>query len=163
MPMRLQGSCRCGAVRFALDSHTPVPFMLCYCTICRKTGGSGGFGINLGGVMDSLEVEGRDKVAVFRAMLGEGDHLKASTAGRHFCTLCGSALWIHDPSWPHHVHPYASAIDTPLPAAPARVHIMLDFRASWVPLPEGPHEVHFPLYPDFSLEDWHKRHGLWVA
>ena len=54
MPMTLTGSCRCGAVRFTVDSHTPVPYQLCYCSICRKTAGGGGYAINLGGVADSL-------------------------------------------------------------------------------------------------------------
>ncbi len=26
------------AVKFSVRSHAPVPFMLCYCSICRKTG-----------------------------------------------------------------------------------------------------------------------------
>jgi len=25
MPMRLEGSCRCGAISFTVDSHTPYP------------------------------------------------------------------------------------------------------------------------------------------
>ena len=49
-----------------------------------------------------------------------------------------------------------------LPAAPERVHIMLDFKAPWVQVPTGPGEVHFARYPDDSLDDWHKRHGLWI-
>ncbi|TIU61330.1 MAG: GFA family protein, partial [Mesorhizobium sp.] len=28
MPVLLKGSCRCNAVRFEVESHTPVPFML---------------------------------------------------------------------------------------------------------------------------------------
>ena len=34
--MRLEGSCHCGALRFALESKHPYPFNLCYCSICRK-------------------------------------------------------------------------------------------------------------------------------
>ena len=34
MPMRLEGSCRCGAVSFSVDSHTPYPYQRCYCSIC---------------------------------------------------------------------------------------------------------------------------------
>jgi hypothetical protein len=26
MPMRLEGSCRCGAISFSVDSHTPYPY-----------------------------------------------------------------------------------------------------------------------------------------
>ena len=37
MPMRLEGSCRCGAISFSVDSHTPYPYQRCYCSICRKS------------------------------------------------------------------------------------------------------------------------------
>ncbi len=55
MPVLLKGSCRCGAVAFEVESHTPVPFMLCYCSICRKQQGGGGFAINLGAVVRATE------------------------------------------------------------------------------------------------------------
>ena len=35
--MKLNGSCHCGAVKFSVESHTPYPYMRCYCSICRKT------------------------------------------------------------------------------------------------------------------------------
>jgi hypothetical protein len=44
MPMRLEGSCRCCAISFSVDSHTPYPYQRCYCSICRKSaGGDRGF------------------------------------------------------------------------------------------------------------------------
>ena len=46
--MQLEGSCHCQAVRFSVESHEPYPFMRCYCSICRKTAGGGGYAINLG-------------------------------------------------------------------------------------------------------------------
>lgn len=45
--MELQGSCRCGGVKFSCLSHTPYPYMRCYCSICRKLAGGGGFAINI--------------------------------------------------------------------------------------------------------------------
>ena len=54
-----KGSCRCGAVRFAVESHTPVPYQLCYCSICRKQQGGGGFAINLGADSDTLKITGK--------------------------------------------------------------------------------------------------------
>ena len=45
--MKLKGSCHCGAVSFEVESKTPQPFMHCYCTICRKTQGGGGYTINI--------------------------------------------------------------------------------------------------------------------
>ena len=159
----LQGSCHCGAVRFSVESHTPYPYMHCYCTICRKTAGGGGYAINIMGQAVSLKVEGREHVKVYQAKIADKDNpqrTKISSARRNFCATCGSALWIEDPRWPEWVYPFASAVDTPLPAPPERVHIMLDFAAGWCEIPKGEHDLHFPGYPNESIANWHKRHGL---
>ena len=50
MPMRLEGSCRCGAISFSVNSHTPYPYQRCYCSICRKSAGGGGYAINIMGL-----------------------------------------------------------------------------------------------------------------
>jgi hypothetical protein len=154
--MLLEGSCHCGAVRFRVESPEPYPFMRCYCSICRKTAGGGGYAINLGALSDTLEVEGEKNVSVYQARI-DG---KKSSARRHFCGVCGSALWVFDPRWPELIHPFASAIDTPLPKPPERDHIMLDYAAPWCEIPSGPDERLFSEYPDESLADWHQRHGL---
>ena len=162
MPLRLEGSCRCGAVRFAVDSHTPYPYQLCYCTICRKTAGGGGFAINLMGDAASLSVEGRKHLRIYRAEIEHDGHCETSTGERHFCERCASALWLHDPTWPDLVHPFASAIDSPLPSPPERVHLMLRFKADWVEPASGPHDRLFEGYPEQSIEDWHRTRGLWI-
>ena len=77
--MKLEGSCHCGAVRFSVESHTPYPFNLCYCSICRKTTGAGGYAINLMGEAKSLKVTGRRNLAVYRARMNGG----RSHARRH--------------------------------------------------------------------------------
>jgi len=130
--------------------------MYCYCSICRKTAGGGGYAINLGTLSGTLEVEGEEKISVYQARLGG----ELSPAQRHFCQNCGSAVWVYDPRWPELVHPFASAIDVPLPKPPERDHIMLDYAALWCEIPTGPHERRFPEFPDESLAEWHSRHGL---
>ena len=65
--MKLEGSCHCQAVRFKIESKTPRPFMRCYCTICRKTGGGGGYAINIMGEAATLEIEGEENLSVYRA------------------------------------------------------------------------------------------------
>lgn len=155
--MRLEGSCHCGAVRFSCEAYAPAPYMHCYCSICRKVAGGGGFAINLGARNDGLTVEGEDNVSVYRVRQPDGT---LSASCRHFCKSCGSMLWAWDERWPDLLHPFASAVDTPLPEAPERVHIMLDSKALWVQVPKGKGERHFAEYPDESLEDWHRRHGL---
>ena len=44
--MKLEGSCHCGEGHFSLESEAPYPFHLCYCFICRHSGGGGGAGIH---------------------------------------------------------------------------------------------------------------------
>ena len=85
-----------------------------------------------------------------------------SPGERNFCGDCGSALWLWDPRWPELIHPNASAVDTPLPPPPEIVQIFLGSKPAWVQLPDykGLKVVSFDSYPAESLEDWHKRHGL---
>lgn len=154
--LRLEGSCHCGACGFSVESHTPQPYMPCYCSICRKTAGGGGFAINLGGEADSLKVTGKRFLRVYHARI-DGDE---SPAERNFCGRCGSALWVWDPRWPELIHPFASAIDTPLPVPPERTHLMLGSKAPWVEPVVGPKDKTFDGYPDESIADWHDRLGL---
>ena len=160
--MRLEGSCHCGAVRFTVEAPHPYPFNRCYCSICRKTAGGGGYAINLGARHATLRVKGRESVSVYRAKLHDAatGESAVSPGERNFCRRCGSALWLWDPRWPELVHPFASAIDTELPAAPEHTHLMVASRASWVPLEPGPDDKVFDEYPDESLEQWHRRRGL---
>ena len=161
--MHLEGSCYCGAIKFTVDSHTPYPYMRCYCSICRKTAGGGGFAINLHANNKSLKVQGRKAIGLFRARTeDEGGHCHTSTGQRNFCKTCGTALWLHDPQRPDLVHPFASAIDTRLPVPPSRVHLMLKFKAPWVKPDIGRGDAKFPTYPKLSIEEWHRRRGLWV-
>lgn len=161
--MLLHGSCHCGAVKFSVESHTPYPYMRCYCSICRKTGGGGGYAVNIMGEAETLKVEGRENLQVYQATLTDDKtgEKKISEARRHFCKVCGSALWAFSPEWGEWVYPFASAIDTPLPKPPETLHIMLDFVAPWVEAPTGKNQPHFPRYPTEAIIDWHKRLGLY--
>lgn len=160
--MHLEGSCHCKRVRFSVESDEPVPFMRCYCSICRKTAGAGGYAINLGAVARSMKVTGKKYLRIYRAMVpdktGPGTH--ESSGRRYFCSHCGSALCAWDPTWPELVHPHAGAIDTPLPVPPEHVHIFVGSKASWVDVEGGPRDPRFEQYPDTSLAQWHAQHGL---
>lgn len=160
--MKLEGSCHCGAVRFTVDSAHPYPFNLCYCSICRKTAGAGGYAINLGADFSTLRVAGGENTSVYRARVPDeitGD-IGESPLERHFCKNCGSCLWAWDARWPELVHPFASAIDTDLPTPPERTHLMLGSKASWVEPRVGESDKVFDGFPDESLAEWHRRLGL---
>jgi len=160
--MKLEGSCHCGSVRFMVESPHPYPFNLCYCSVCRKTAGGGGFAINLGAERDTLRVEGEEHISVYRALMRDdetGEEYE-SEGRRSFCSRCGSALWVWDSRWPELLHPFASAIDSSLPVPPERVHLMLGSKANWVQPCAGDSDKMFESYPDESLAEWHDRLGL---
>jgi hypothetical protein len=148
--MLLKGSCHCGAVRFSVQSETPYPYLYCYCSICRKTAGGGGYAINIMGKADNLKARGRTRI--YRATRGG--------AQRHFCPKCGSALWVWDRRWAEWIYPFASAIDTPLPAPRERQHILLDFKANWVAVPKGKRDKRCREFPKEAIIDWHRKRGL---
>ncbi|KAF1071915.1 MAG: hypothetical protein GAK45_00365 [Pseudomonas citronellolis] len=159
--MLLEGSCHCGAVHFSLNSAQPCPYQRCYCSICRKTQGGGGYAINLGGEAASLKVSGRKHINIYHAKLREpGQRTRISGAERHFCSICGSGLWLYDPQWPELIHPFASAIDSALPVPPEHTHLLLRSRAPWVELQAQPGDLQFNDYPEESLAQWHERHDL---
>ena len=162
--MLLEGSCHCGGVRFSVESHTPYPFMRCYCSICRKTQGGGGYAINIMGDAASLKVTGKRAIGVYHARITNPGEKRAhvSPGERHFCKRCASALWVYDPRWPQWVYPFASAIDTPLPKAPEEVEIMLNYAPGWVDVPKGKRHKHFGEYPRTSIAGWHARRKLTV-
>ena len=87
--MHLDGSCHCGAVTFSLESRSPVPFMHCHCSICRKTAGSGGFAINLGGDAATLKVRGRKHLASPRGAVYDLERIFEDLNRRFFHGLLG--------------------------------------------------------------------------
>ena len=154
--MLLKGSCHCGATGFEVESSHPYPFNLCYCSICRKTAGGGGYAINLGADYRTLKIIGNRDTGIYHAVIDGAE----SPAERHFCKRCASALWLYDPRWPELVHPFASAIDSELPRPPERTHLMLGSKAGWVEPETGDRDLCFDEYPEESLADWHHRLGL---
>lgn len=154
--MLLEGSCHCGAISFRVESPHPYPYQRCYCSICRKTAGGGGYAINIGAQADTLEVTGAEHKRIYHARINGSE----SQGERHFCGSCASALWVYDPRWPKLVHPFASAIDSELPVPPERVHLLLDSKATWVEPDVRENDKCFDGYPEESLAEWHERLGL---
>ena len=154
--MLLKGSCHCGSIKFQVESPHPYPFNLCYCSVCRKTAGGGGYAINLSGRFSTLKIEGIEHENVYHAII-DG---QKSPAERHFCKRCASALWIYDARWPDLVHPFASAIDTELPVVPEQTHLMLNSKAAWVEIERKKNDKCYAEYPDESIAQWHERLNL---
>lgn len=157
--MRLEGSCHCRSVRFTVESDNEIPYQRCYCSICRKTQGGGGWTVNIAADASSLAVTGKRHLRRYHARMDAGalDDPPISGAERVFCGRCGSALWLFDPAWKELLHPFASAIDTELPAPPEHTHIMLASKPGWVEAEIGPRDKSFDAYPRESIAAWHRR------
>jgi hypothetical protein len=151
--MKLKGSCHCRAVRFSVDSGTPVPYLWCYCSICRKTAAGGGYAVNIMGRAGTLKAKGRTRI--YRATRGGGE--------RHFCPRCAAALWVWDQRWAEWIYPFASAIDTALPRPRERQLIFLGSKANWAHVPREKTSKRFREYPKEAIIDWHRKRGLLEA
>ncbi|KAL7418366.1 hypothetical protein Q5752_006824 [Cryptotrichosporon argae] len=169
MPVKLEGSCHCKAVKYTVDSNTPVPYQLCQCSICRKVGGYMG-SINIMGNTSTLDIiRGKDKIKVYIAPV-EFDHddkpKKMGNSKRSFCTECSSMLWNYHDEWPDWIYPFASTIDAPnpLPPIPEGTTAYTLKRASCpehVPVPAG-WKTYQGYGPGKGIEEWHKINGAWV-
>ncbi len=139
-----------------------MPYQRCYCTICRKTSGGGGFVINIEADATTLEVVGKEHCSVYKASVQNEGKTVTSNHERHFCSKCGSHLWAWNSNWPELLHPVAGAIDSDLPIPPENVHLMLEpaSRANWAAVEGKPDDAHFQQYPEESLADWHKKRHL---
>ncbi|MCP4089737.1 MAG: GFA family protein [Gammaproteobacteria bacterium] len=160
--MHLDGSCHCRAVKFSVDSKHPYPYNICYCSICRKTAGGGGYAINISASFNTLKISGEKYIQKYSADIldTETGENKKSPAQRSFCKTCGSALWLWDPRWPELLHPHASAIDTELPVPPEHTHLMLASKSSWAKPNIMPGDQEFEEYPTESIAAWHERLNL---
>ena len=113
-------------------------------------------------------LQGEEFVKVYQAKLAnteggkeEKSATKLSSHKRHFCQECASYLWAYDEHYPQWIYPFASSIDTPLPKPPEQVHIMTDFKLDHIDVPTGANARAYPRYPEGSIEEWHKKHGLY--
>jgi hypothetical protein len=149
--MQLVGSCFCGAVRFTVESGTPYPYRRCYCARCRKTAGGTGAAANVLAQASTLAVEGADALTEYAA---------PDTTRTRFCSRCGSALYLTIDAAPDFVYPFASAIDTPLPEPPERVHVFTVEAPAWARPPSSPQDFSVERNTKESIEGWHRRHRL---
>ncbi|KAK1922019.1 Mss4-like protein [Papiliotrema laurentii] len=169
MPVLLEGSCHCRAVKYTVESNTPVPFCLCQCSICRKVGGYMG-SVNIMGNYNTFKIlRGEDKIKVYQGALEFDANDKPTKPGnskRSFCSNCSSMLWNYHDEWPEWIYPFASTIDKPNPLPPIPegyklIAIKRDSCPDHVPLPEGVKgEKGYGSME--SIEAWHKKTGAWV-
>ncbi len=127
-PMKLEGGCACGAVRYALTAP-PLIVHACHCPDCQRITG-GAFVINVW--IESRHVEGdRTKLKSYT--------LKAGSGKKHqvfFCPTCGTYLWSRYGIVPSDcLFVRAGTLDTPSAVKPD-VHIFTRSKVPWLKLPD---------------------------
>lgn len=104
---------------------------------------------------DSLVVRGDVEPKVYEPAAGG---LKMS-----FCPDCATALFIELAGWPQYVYPFASAVDTPLPVPPHRIHIQSAQRVAWSPIVPTANDDVFETNTEESIVEWHQRLDLFES
>lgn len=116
----MNGSCHCGAVRYAIDGKV-LRFAFCHCDDCRKISGSP-FGAAL--VVDAAGfriTQGEHQLTAYQSSPGKD---------RCFCKQCGTHLFARMASKPEIRIVRAGSLDTP-PAVPPQMHIWTKVKAPW--------------------------------
>lgn len=125
MELPLTGGCGCGAVRFEV-SEPFASASYCHCTRCQRRTGT------------AASANARVVPGSFRVVEGE-EHVRmwAPEGGfeKHFCGLCGSALFSRSPADPEVVSVRLGAVDGE-PGIRPRWRAFVAYAAGWEPIPE---------------------------
>jgi len=121
----LTGGCLCGAVRFEISAPLENAGY-CHCTRCQRRTGT------------AASAQARVPPGALRVLSGD-ELIRAYVPQRgfakHFCSVCGSALWSRSPDDPDIVSVRLGAIDGD-PGIRPSFHQFTAYAASWEPLPE---------------------------
>ncbi|KAF7308948.1 DUF636-domain-containing protein [Mycena kentingensis (nom. inval.)] len=130
-PTRL-GSCLCKRVRFSVVGN-PFSYAVCHCTNCKKSAGSA-FMANAFFPPDKITItEGKELVKQY----ADSDTTSGSTLLRHFCSGCGSSLFLSSPTKKDWIAVCPSAMDDP---------------QDWVPRRESFPQAKFPWVTALHIE-----------
>lgn len=124
--MLLTGSCRCGAVTYALTCAALPPVYCCHCTDCQKWSGS---------AFAEQAVISEEAISV------SGSVIKTSVTSRqggqsqqYICNACYSRIYSTNPARPGVALLRAGTLDTASDLRP-RAHIWAKSKQSWLSLP----------------------------
>jgi hypothetical protein len=117
----VNGSCLCGAVRFAVE--LPTLFCAhCHCTMCRRSHGAG-YITWIGVLREQFRVTGGEGRLVRYASSEHGT--------RSFCGKCGSSLLCESTQRPEEIDVVLANLDGEIDRKP-EMHVFFSDRAAWV-------------------------------
>lgn len=137
----IEGSCLCGAVRFAVDGPV-TPLQYCHCTRCQKAAGAPFMAAVAARTEDVRWLDGADLVEIFALPVRD----EPPPYRRAFCRRCGSAVPMVDADRPFAVVP-AGALDGRPELRPFR-HIFVSCNPPWFAINDG-----LPQFPEHVPPD----------
>ncbi len=129
----IEGGCHCGAIRYRVEGAA-MTHALCHCTDCRRHAGAPMVGWTMYTESACTMTRGTPKI-----------YASSEHGRRYFCADCGTGLFYkNDKVLPGIIDIQSATYDDPA-AVPARVHIQIAERISWM---EHAHELPtFQRYP----------------
>lgn len=115
------GGCLCGAVRYKCSAEA-VMSGHCYCEDCRRSSGSG-HSSHLAVPEGGVEISGA--TTAYRRAADSG-----AMIARHFCPVCGAAVYSTNPGMPGLVMLRASSLDD-LDVFKPQMHVYASRAARW--------------------------------
>lgn len=140
--MAIEGGCRCGEVRYALDLPALPRAYACHCHLCQKWGGSA-FSIQMLVPEDRLTIEG--PVGSIERVTED----RVST--QYFCTGCISRIYNTNTRRPGIAVVRARSLDRSEEVVCA-AHIFTAYKQGWVMIPED-----VPSWPEGGDPDFFTR------
>jgi hypothetical protein len=133
MELPITGGCGCGAVRYEV-AEPFVSASYCHCTRCQRRTGT------------AASPGARVAPGSFRVVSGE-EHIRAWAPEdgfeKHFCSLCGGALFSRDPNDHEVISVRLGTVDGD-PGIRPMWHTYVDYASVWEPLPDDG----LPRYPE---------------
>lgn len=116
----IEGGCHCGAVRYCITGEA-ITHTLCHCVDCRR---------HAGAPMVGWTMYSEDCVKVTKGVLKI--YASSEFGRRHFCQECGTGIFYTNQTvLPGKIDIQSATNDNP-DAVPARMHIQVADRISWM-------------------------------
>ncbi|NOU03623.1 MAG: GFA family protein [Novosphingobium sp.] len=122
--MRIEGGCRCGAVRYRIDSAELPPVYCCHCQVCQTWSGSAFTQQAL--ISESQIALTSGVAAIYENMTSSGARSK-----QHLCGTCHTRLWNTNSARPGIAVVRAGTLDDAEHLVP-RAHIWTKRKQPWI-------------------------------
>ena len=121
----LTGHCNCGGVRFEVDAPLTGRASYCHCTRCQRRTGA------------AASPQVRVEASAFRILAGQElvrEWAPPDGWPKCFCSVCGSALWSHDPEAT--LYGVRLGVFDTDPGVRPQHRQFVAYAASWEPIPD---------------------------